>query len=180
VPRQTGIGALVRSLGKDRSFLGQVNSATAFIAALSSSCLLPWMCRNFRFRDVTLLTAGILMFATASATLASYPTETGVLVTVPLFAVALSFLRSCPAAFLSKAAPMSMQGEAMGALDSASSVCRVFAPLVAGVLADKLGSSAPFGMCSFACLGGLVALRMNVGGVMASHVASSKSKAKEE
>jgi hypothetical protein len=55
----------------------------------------------------------------------------------------------------------------MGALDSASSFCRVLSPLAAGVLADKVGASAPFGMCALACAGGIVALRCHLAAVAA-------------
>lgn len=43
---------------------------------------------------------------------------------------------SAPPAFLSKAMPSEMQGEAMGALNAASSVCRIFAPMLAGIVSD--------------------------------------------
>ena len=37
----------------------QVNSATAFIAAVTSACLLPWLCRRWHVRDTTLLFTGV-------------------------------------------------------------------------------------------------------------------------
>ena len=99
-----------------------------------------------------LVLTGIGLFATASAILASFPSSQGVVGVVPIFAVALSLLRSTPPSFLSKEAPKWMQGEAMGYLDSASSICRVIAPTIAGALADLYGYGAPFWMCSGLCV----------------------------
>jgi hypothetical protein len=54
----------------------------------------------------------------------------------------------------------------------------VLAPLAAGVLADKVGASAPFGMCALACAGGIVALRCHLAAVAA--LGGEPGKAKTE
>ena len=153
----TGLSALVTSIGQGRAFLGSVNSGTAAVAAVSSGVLLPWASRR-GVSDRRLLLGGYALFALASCLLSLWPHRDGVMYSLPVFAVALSVCRSCPATFLSKRTPLSRQGEAMGLLDSASSCCRVVAPLLTGAVADRWGPAAPFGMCAFLACGGWAAL----------------------
>ena len=55
-----------------------------------------------------------------------------------------------------------MQGGAMGFLDGVSSLCRVVAPLLAGVLIDRYGTSVVFGLEAALCVLGVVALLADI------------------
>mmetsp|Transcript_7880 Transcript_7880/g.12527 ORF Transcript_7880/g.12527 Transcript_7880/m.12527 type:complete len:141 (+) Transcript_7880:148-570(+) len=109
-------------------------------------------------RDRTLLMLGFVLMALGSAVLALYPTSSGIIYTTPIFSLALSLLRSSPAAYLSKHSPPEMQGEAMGHLNAGSSLCRVVAPVLSGILADHQGHAAPFWVCAGLCMAGILCL----------------------
>ena len=59
-------------------------------------------------------------------------------------ALAVSLQRACSATLVSSAAPADAQGDALGALDAVSSLCRVVVPVLGGALATQAGAPAPF------------------------------------
>mmetsp|Transcript_35328 Transcript_35328/g.110416 ORF Transcript_35328/g.110416 Transcript_35328/m.110416 type:complete len:136 (-) Transcript_35328:4239-4646(-) len=120
--------------------------------------MIPYLSATLRIKDRHLIMTGCFCFALGCFLLACFTNVTGIIVTCPVFAVSLSLLRSCQAAFLSKQAPLEMQGETMGILDSASSLCRVVAPLLTGFLVEVVGKSSPYWMAAILCSVGLVLL----------------------
>mmetsp|Transcript_28046 Transcript_28046/g.69174 ORF Transcript_28046/g.69174 Transcript_28046/m.69174 type:complete len:118 (+) Transcript_28046:1140-1493(+) len=101
---------------------------------------------------------GYVSFASACVWLAARPSADSLWPALPALALAVTVLRSAPAALLSRAAPASSQGEALGALDAANSLGRVIAPLLIGCLFSSAGQRAALGACALLTLVGLGAL----------------------
>eukprot|EP00929_Paragymnodinium_shiwhaense_P121023 TRINITY_DN93148_c0_g1_i1.p1 TRINITY_DN93148_c0_g1~~TRINITY_DN93148_c0_g1_i1.p1 ORF type:complete len:426 (-),score=38.35 TRINITY_DN93148_c0_g1_i1:66-1292(-) len=133
----------VQHLGKEKSWIANVNSVSAIIQATGASTVCASL-SNRGFSDVMQLQTGIFSYTLAALAIWWWQSPAAVIYSAPLAAYANSVLRTFPAALLSKQVPESRQGAAMGLLDVCSSVLRVLAPVLAGAFMDNFGGAAVF------------------------------------
>mmetsp|Transcript_27733 Transcript_27733/g.57599 ORF Transcript_27733/g.57599 Transcript_27733/m.57599 type:complete len:406 (+) Transcript_27733:89-1306(+) len=132
----------INSLGKGKAWNGNLTAGSAVFQA--TFAYLMGICSKHGWSDISMMQIAVISFAIASGGIAWGQTVPAVICTAPFAAFANSGLRGYPGTLLSKQAPESRQGEAMGMLDLASSGLRVLAPLLAGMVMDKYGNTAGF------------------------------------
>ena len=136
---------------------GRLSSLQGLAAAfLSLGPLRALFRRGILSESNALLIVNALLLG-ASTYLACRPSVTAIWVTVLPLALAVSLQRAMSATIVSKAAPPDAQGDALGALDAVSSICRICVPLLAGLLATRGSAQAPFAaMAALGALGMLI------------------------
>ena len=134
--------------------MGVFASAAGLSAGLVGLGPLPWALRSPRVSDAGALLAGNACLIALSLALAARATALRLWLCLPLHIGAVALLRTLSASVVSKAAPAEMRGEALGALDAVSSLCRIGVPTLAGYLVDRLGIAAPFLAQAFLCTAG--------------------------
>ncbi|KAL1511714.1 hypothetical protein AB1Y20_005002 [Prymnesium parvum] len=163
----------IQHLRWDASRLGLFTSVWGLLVGGLSLGPLSRLLRNDRLTDRTACILGALLLATGAAVLAARGTSTLLWACLPVYVPAVSLLRTAPAALVTKTAQKSVVGEALGILDATSSVARIVTPLLCGILFDRVGPSAPFGLQAALSLGGAAAL---VGGTSAVRRSGAASK----
>ena len=149
---------LARSVGWSATQMGVFASAAGLSAGLVGLGPLPWALRSPRVSDAGALLAGNACLIALSLALAARATALRLWLCLPLHIGAVALLRTLSASVVSKAAPAEMRGEALGALDAVSSLCRIGVPTLAGYLVDRLGIAAPFLAQAFLCTAGATTL----------------------
>ena len=152
------IPLLARSVGWSATQMGVFASAAGLSAGLVGLGPLPWALRSPRVSDAGALLAGNACLIALSLALAARATALRLWLCLPLHIGAVALLRTLSASVVSKAAPAEMRGEALGALDAVSSLCRIGVPTLAGYLVDRLGIAAPFLAQAFLCTAGATTL----------------------
>eukprot|EP00667_Euglena_gracilis_P011256 EG_transcript_11482 len=155
----TAFAALLQHYVPDgRALLGGCTSATALSSTAISWALLPWLTSAGYCAEPVLLQSGCAALVLTSGCLLWSPSPASFLISTVPTAYALAVFRGCAAAAVSRAAGPGRQGAALGALDLASSGCRLVAPLLAGLLFDRVGPAAPLCLNVVLCLAGGLAL----------------------
>lgn len=132
----------MQHLGQGKAWLGNLTAGSAVVQAAFAYVMPMFTARGWS--DTAMMMLGVGLFALGSSGIVLGGTVAAVIATAPLTAAANSVLRGFPASMLSKHAPPSRQGEAMGMFDLASSGLRVLAPTLAGLAMDKFGLGAGF------------------------------------
>ena len=170
---------LAHQLGISPSELGRVSAAQGLASAALSVGPLPRLLSSGRLGDSAALHATGALLLLASAALALNPSVTAVWCCIPAYALAVSLLRAISSSSVSKAASAAAQGEALGALDTVASLCRIVVPVVGGALATRHGAQAPYAAQVAMGALGLIALRWHRDdgdGVAAAAAASLRDK----
>lgn len=170
VAGSTALPLYVHELGWSASRLGAFHSVWGLGGGLLGLGPLPWLTRRGGWlTDRRAVLAGDVCMAGATALLAAAPSEAALWSVLALFIPAVALLRTAPAALLSKVAPARLRGEALGLLDAASSLSRIFMPVVTGLLVERLGSTtAPFWLQAALSAAGLAILKVSgVGAIVA-------------
>lgn len=152
---------LARHLCLSPAAVGRLSATQGLAAALLSLGPLPVCFRRRYLDERRAILLGAALIATASTVVACRPTLLVVCCCLPPLALAVSLQRAASASAVSRAAPANAQGEALGALDTVSSLSRIVVPLVAGALAARGGPRWPYAAQAalgalglLACLGG--------------------------
>ena len=157
----TAFGLFVQQqLGRGHAFLGALTSTSAACCTVFSAVYIPYLTVKQQVSDSAIMQIGCVSLALGVATLAAFADEVACVITILPIAFALAAIRSGSAAAVSKVAPINAQGKALGELDFASSLCRLVAPLAAGVLIDAHGYCAPLWLIAVLCLCGCATLRV--------------------
>mmetsp|Transcript_23024 Transcript_23024/g.42404 ORF Transcript_23024/g.42404 Transcript_23024/m.42404 type:complete len:434 (+) Transcript_23024:83-1384(+) len=130
-------------LGKNQVWIANLTSLSAVVQTLSAATFLTWLTRR-GWSDIAILQLGSVLFAVCALSIWSWQSPQAVMLSAPCAAAANAVLRSYPASLLSKQVDEDQQGEAMGLLDICSSVWRVVAPVLAGVMLDQYGAESVF------------------------------------
>ena len=150
---------LAQHLGLSPLQTGHLSSAQGAAAFLISTGPLPALLRRGVLHERNALLWVNTLLLVASVYLASHPSKQAIWLCLPPFALAVSVQRAMSATLVSRTAPADAQGEALGALDAVSSMCRVVVPLIAGLLATRGYITSPVvAMAVVAMLGLLVSL----------------------
>lgn len=145
---------LCRSLGLSPNQVGRLSAAQGLSAAVLSLSLLPRLFRDGWLDERRALFFTNVALLVASACLACFPSPAVLWAMLPMFVISVSLQRAASTSLVSKAAPSHARGEALGALDAISSLCRIVVPIIAAALASTRGGvRMPY--AAMAALGGL-------------------------
>jgi len=97
-----------------------------------------------RTGEVKLLSMGIIIFAIGLAPLANLPTPSTLLLALALLSIGYGFASPTIASLISKRTEHTLEGEALGINQSASSMARILGPLAGGLAYGALGTPAPY------------------------------------
>lgn len=147
---------LAQHLGLSPMELGRLSSVQGLAAAFFSTAWLPPLLGRGWLTEATAQLAACALVLVPSAYLAWRPSMAAVWLCLPPLALAVSLQRAVSPSVVSRAAPPDAQGEALGALDAVSSLCRVVVPVCAGALATSHGAAAPY--AAQAAIAGVAAL----------------------
>lgn len=145
----------MQHLDADREWLGYYQAIWSSGSALSALFVLPYLASR-GWSDKDMLRGAYVTFSVVNLTYPLLGTRQAAWAALGPMACSTAVLRSCPASFASKLVGDGNQGGVMGALDGASSVCRVIAPLLSGHLIDMLGVGVPFYLNSALCASGAI------------------------
>ena len=134
-----------RGTGLVLAYVGIVSVVTQgwFLPRVIIGCLRP--------SERTMLAFGGGCLALALVAAALSPSMIEFMAALLPLAAASSTFKTAAAALASKCVPRTEQGAASGATDAVESFCRAVAPLIGGLLMERVGSSAP------GCIGGALA-----------------------
>ena len=160
----TSMGNFIVARGVTKQTFSFANSLTSYAAVLNGAVGIPWLVRR-GWGDASLMRLAQVSFVLLYTVLLVgdwlHPFDSDTAITNPsllasclLMGVVANLDRSIPPAMVSKRVDEHTQGGAMGALDLMSSCCRVFAPLLCGVMIDYCGVTSPFFFQSVLCLCG--------------------------
>lgn len=141
-------------------------------AGLHSLVTIPYLVSARGWSDRDLLRVGYLIFGFCSLTYCLFVSKLGALAILPVLSLATAIFRSIPASFASKIIGPGDQGSVLGLLDGASSVCRVLAPLLTGLLIDATNNFTPFYLISCFSAGGWLAITVLFDGTSATSASS--------
>ena len=156
----TSLALLAQGLGWPASRLGLYNSAWGVASGSLSLTLWPHLLKSGLVSDTTALHCGTASLGLASALIAWRGSATMLWAVLPLGVVAVGMIRTLPGALVTKAAPSSHRGVALGRLDAAGSICRVALPTIAGALSDRHGVWAVFAAQAALCAAGVVIIEV--------------------
>ncbi|CAK0903874.1 unnamed protein product [Prorocentrum cordatum] len=133
----------VHHLQLSKAWLAGLSSAVSAMQAAVAGGLCTFLAGR-GCSDVAMMQLGIASFAATSASIWAWQSPQAIALSAPAAALGNGFLRSIPAAFLSKRVPRDRQGQAMGLMDMCSAALRVAAPVLAGSLMDRFGGGSVF------------------------------------
>ena len=135
---------LCRAFGLSPKQVGWLACAQGLAGAFFALVPLPICFRNGILNESRALALTNLLLLFASAAIALRPSAGTLWACLLPFALAVSLQRAAAASIVSKAAAADAQGDALGALDAVSSVCRIVVPVAAGALVSKHGAETPY------------------------------------
>lgn len=157
----TSMGAFVVARGLSKDTYSIANTLTCIASVLNAVCGIPWLAsrgwsdtRMMQLAQAAHVALCVVLLAGDWAQ--SYHADTGIanpslLASTVFMGVVASLSRSIPPAIVSHCADADTQGGAMGALDLMSSCCRVFVPVLCGLLIDFCGVTSPFWFQAMLC-----------------------------
>ena len=148
----------MQHLGWQASRLGLFTSVWGLLVGLLSLGPQSWALRSGKLTDRSACIFGASLLSFGALLLALRGSSALLWACLPVYVPAISLLRTGPATLVTKTAAPSVRGEALGILDATSSVARVVTPLLSGVLYDRIGPAAPFGLQAALALFGAAAL----------------------